>query len=107
MSQLGGGVGLTGWALNSSQTANLAAYSVLTLSRYASGRDLAKSGACSRSLHSFIRWEAAILVHVGAVCIDTTNSTACVITLWFLDVVYWNSESTLTVGAASAGGEWY
>ena len=29
---------------------------------------------------------------------DTTNSTACVITLWFLDVVYWKSESTLTVG---------
>jgi hypothetical protein len=38
---------------------------------------------------------------------DTTKSTACVITLWFLDVVYWNNESTLTVGAASAGGEWY
>jgi hypothetical protein len=37
---------------------------------------------------------------------DTTNSTACVITLWFLDVVYWKGESTLTVGAASAGGEY-
>lgn len=107
ISQFGGGVGLYGWALSNSHTASLAAYSVLTLSRYASGRALAKSGAFSSSLHSFIKWEAAIRVHVGAVCIDTTKSTACVITLWFLEVVCWKRAPTSIVGAAFADGEWY
>jgi hypothetical protein len=91
--------------LSSSQTASLAAYSVLTLSKYASGRILANSGAFSSSLHSFMRCEAAMRVQVGAVCIDTTKSTACEITLWFREVVYWNSVSRLADGAATAGGE--
>src|SRR5690242_13499058 len=77
-----------GCALRSSHTASLAAYSVLTLSRYASGRLFAKSGACSNNLHSLMRCDAAMRVQVGAVCMETTKSTACEMTLWFLDVVY-------------------
>lgn len=45
-------------------------------------------------------------VHAGAVCIELTKSTACEITLWFLEVVYWKSVSRLAAGDASAEGEW-
>lgn len=54
-----------------------------------------------------MRCDAAIRVQLGAVCIETTKSTACEITLWFREVVYWKSVSRLAVGVASTGEDWW